>query len=173
MQPYLFQLDDIFYAGLAYVLILRWSIWLVVWLGSLCTWYLSQENWRIASIKLEQAWSPNRDNSLGHQMGLTLSLSAVPMATMSIDSMPGGLIRFIILHTPISSSLFHNLWVTAIIRLKEQKWRERSASPIQKDAHFFYQQEKHEIKNLELFWSLTRSSNSLNPIYRQNKGRWS
>ena len=48
------------------------------------------------------------------QMGLTV-LSTVPMASIQNRLNASGLIRFIILHTPISSSLFHNLWVTAII----------------------------------------------------------
>ena len=40
------------------------------------------------------------------QMGLTV-LSTVPMASIQNRLNASGLIRFIILHTPISSSLFH------------------------------------------------------------------
>ena len=111
---YLFQLDDIFYAGLAYVLIFV----LVYLIG------------RVIGIFMHLVPQPekleDRKYQIGAgviavvitllviQMGLTI-LSTVPMASIQNRLNASGLIRFIILHTPISSSLFHNLWVTAII----------------------------------------------------------
>ena len=93
---YLFQLDDIFYAGLAYVLIFAMI-------------YLEDRKYQIGAGVIAVVIT-----LLVIQMGLTV-LSTVPMASIQNRLNASGLIRFIILHTPISSSLFHNLWVTAII----------------------------------------------------------
>ena len=99
---YLFQLDDIFYAGLAYVLIFA----MVYLIG------------RVIGIFMHLVPQPEKLEDRKYQIGagvIAVVITLLVMASIQNRLNASGLIRFIILHTPISSSLFHNLWVTAII----------------------------------------------------------
>ena len=131
---YLFQLDDIFYAGLAYVLIFA----MIYLIGRVIGIFmhlvpqpekLEDRKYQIGAgviavvitllviqmgLTVLSTVPMASIHLLVIQMGLTV-LSTVPMASIQNRLNASGLIRFIILHTPISSSLFHNLWVTAII----------------------------------------------------------
>ena len=53
---YLFQLDDIFYAGMAYVLILCWFIWSAAWLN-LYALGSQPEKLEDRKYQIEQVWS--------------------------------------------------------------------------------------------------------------------
>ena len=111
---YLFQLDEIFYAGLAYV-----AIFAVVYItgrviGIFMHLFPQPEKLEERKYQIGAGVIAVVITLLVIQMGLTV-LSTVPMASIQNRLNASGLIRFIILHTPISSSMFHNLWVTAIV----------------------------------------------------------
>ena len=111
---YLFQLDDIFYAGLAYVLIFAMVYLIGRVIGIFMHLVPQPEKLEDRKYQIGAGVIAVVITLLVIQMGLTV-LSTVPMASIQNRLNASGLIRFIILHTPISSSLFHNLWVTAII----------------------------------------------------------
>ncbi len=111
---YLFQLDDIFYAGLAYVLIFAMIYLIGRVIGIFMHLVPQPEKLEDRKYQIGAGVIAVVITLLVIQMGLTV-LSTVPMASIQNRLNVSGLIRFIILHTPISSSLFHNLWVTAII----------------------------------------------------------
>ena len=132
-----FQLDDIFYAGMAYVLIFCWFIWSAAWLESLCTWFPNQKNWRIAKYQIGAGVIAVVITLLVIQMGLTV-LSTVPMASIQNRLNASGLIlllSFIPRSVPVCSTTCG--WLR-LSELKEQKWRkEWDKSDSRKDAHFF------------------------------------
>jgi uncharacterized membrane protein required for colicin V production len=111
---YLFQLDDIFYAGLAYMLIFAMIYLIGRVIGIFMHLVPQPEKLEGRKYQIGAGVIAVVITLLVIQMGLTV-LSTVPMASIQNRLNASGLIRFIILHTPISSSLFHNLWVTAII----------------------------------------------------------
>jgi len=113
-NSYLFRLDDIFYAGLAYGLIFA----LVYLIGRVIGIFMhlipQPEKLEDRKYQIGAGVIAVVITLLVIQMGLTV-LSTIPMPTIQNRLNASGLVRLIILHTPISSSIFHNLWVTAII----------------------------------------------------------
>ena len=105
----LFHLDKVFYAGLAYLLVFS----LVYIVG------------RFFGIPYPNKWDTKVFNMVSGaiavfislfviEMGLTI-LTTVPMSFIQERLNSSLLIRFIINHTPVTSSILHDLWVTKII----------------------------------------------------------
>ena len=134
---YLFQLDDIFYAGLAYVLIFAMIYLIGRVIGIFMHLVPQPEKLEDRKYQIGAGVIAVVITFLVIQMGLTV-LSTVPMASIQNRLNASGLIRFIILHTPDQFQSVPQLVGDCdyrSLRSKMKKGGDKSDS--RKDAHFF------------------------------------
>ena len=109
----LFDLDKVFYAGLAYFIVFSVVYCLARFLGIFVhlapLWKLNQPWMKILSGLLAMGVT-----IFVLQMGLTI-LSTVPIAFIQNHLQGNMLLRFLISHTPMTTQLLKYLWVTKII----------------------------------------------------------
>ncbi|MGT2847073.1 CvpA family protein [Streptococcus massiliensis] len=109
----LFDLDQVFYAGLAYFLVFCLAYMIARFIGVFVhlapIWKWNKLWMRVLSGALAAALS-----LFVIQMGLTI-LSTVPLALVQNHLQGSATARFLISHMPVTSQLLRSLWVTKII----------------------------------------------------------
>ena len=111
----LFQLDNAFYAGLAFLMIYVVVYFIIRFIGIFLTFakqnILGRQGKIIAGILSIFA------SFFGLQIFFTI-LALVPMASLQAHLHASFLVRLMVLHTPLFSGLLQNLFITNITHLK-------------------------------------------------------
>ena len=110
----LFQLDKVFYAGLAYLLVFSLVYIVGRFFGIFVNLIPYPNKWDTKVFNMVSGAIAVFISLFVIEMGLTI-LATVPMSFIQERLNSSLLIRFIINHTPVTSSILHDLWVTKII----------------------------------------------------------
>ncbi|GGE36190.1 CvpA family protein [Streptococcus himalayensis] len=109
----IFELDQVFYAGLAflilYTIVYSLGRFVGIFLHLLPLRYLDERTYNVAAGLCSVFVT-----LFGLQMMLTV-LATIPMDLVQTHLNNSGLVRFLVNHVPITTSLLKNLWVTKII----------------------------------------------------------
>ncbi|MBP2623726.1 CvpA family protein [Streptococcus oricebi] len=109
----LFQLDKVFYAGLAYLLLFSFFYSLARFLG-IFIHLIPKGSTESTSLNITGGILAVLVALFSLQMCLTI-LATIPMSLIQDQLNASGLARFIINHTPLTSGLLRDLWLTKII----------------------------------------------------------